>query len=121
MNKQDRLNLIANLAKKHILVPLVEAGKSDIKEEIDIALTHNDDNSIVDIEEMAPGVSKQLIHSLDNSKLFKTNKNVDSAILTNEERKRLKREIEEYRKINKHKYTLALPFVSVFSNISFVK
>lgn len=88
MNKDHRYALIAAAAKKSLAVrSIVVPSIHDVREEVKLAKAHDDDNSIVDIEETAPGVSSEMASVVES---FKDNVKESDYVLSAKERKDLK-------------------------------
>lgn len=107
MNKQDRYNLIRAISTKTVAVPLAPASKHDVKEEIALAKSHDDDNSIINSDEETPFASKAMVSSVE--KISRVREKDSDSILSKAEREQARRELEESRWARYRKFALALP------------
>jgi len=100
MNKSERYSFIQNLAKKKLIIPVVEATKSEIKEEINLALIANDDQNIIESEyNQRPSVEilKQTEEADKIEKILNRNK-TDEYLLSNSEKRQIAIDLAIYRR-----------------------
>jgi hypothetical protein len=101
MNKENRLSTIARIMKARNSVQVISATESEVKEEIQIAIKANDNESIQDedsndlpsVELLARVGDKQGVESARNASIHES-----GYLLNKREKAELARDLAEYKK-----------------------